>query len=192
MVTFKGCSIGLKCTFSMPLTFLLFTQLNSNLNLRADYYRLRVGGLILAAVLCLIGITILLSKTKMSYTLSHTCEWIYNLESRWLYSNLNSNIVVPKAGRNKRKLVVVVGKSYFQVIVSVNTLVELNKTIKWSVSAIWHSQSQSCHNDVMRWNLMFKLGSVMPKHVIVFHILLNYLLNHTLLLSIKYSLTLHN
>lgn len=130
LVTFKGCSIGLKCTFSMPLTFLLFTQLNSNLNLRADYYRLRVGGLILAAVLCLIGITILLSKTKMSYTLSHTCEWIYNLESRWLYSNLNSNIVVPKAGRNKRKLVVVVGKSYFQVIVSVNTLVELNKTIK--------------------------------------------------------------
>lgn len=41
-------------------------QRNSNLNLRADYYRLRVGGLILAAVLCLIGITILLSKTKMS------------------------------------------------------------------------------------------------------------------------------
>uniref|UniRef100_A0A8D3A2F6 FXYD domain-containing ion transport regulator n=1 Tax=Scophthalmus maximus TaxID=52904 RepID=A0A8D3A2F6_SCOMX len=30
----------------------------------ADYYRLRVGGLILAAVLCLIGITILFSKMR--------------------------------------------------------------------------------------------------------------------------------
>lgn len=149
-------------------------QLNSNYNLCADYYRLRVGGLILAAVLCLIGITILLSKTKMSYTLSHTCEWIHNLESRWLYSHLNSNIVMPKAGRNKRKLVVVVGKSYFQVIVSVNILVELNRTIciqydkvicecnlaKYFASAANHL----CHNHVMRWNLMFKLGSVMPKH----------------------------
>lgn len=35
----------------------------------ADYHRLRVGGLILAAVLCLIGITILLSKTNMPSTL---------------------------------------------------------------------------------------------------------------------------
>uniref|UniRef100_A0AAY5K5H3 FXYD domain-containing ion transport regulator n=1 Tax=Esox lucius TaxID=8010 RepID=A0AAY5K5H3_ESOLU len=35
-----------------------------------DYHRLRVGGLILAAVLCLIGITILFSKTP-SYTHHH-------------------------------------------------------------------------------------------------------------------------
>lgn len=120
-------------------------------------------------------------RPKCHKLLSHTCEWIHNLESRWLYSNLNSNIVMPKAGRNKRKLVVVVGKSYFQVIVSVNTLVELNKTIciqydkvicecnlaKYFASAANHL----CHNHVMRWNLMFKLGSVMPKHVIVCHIL---------------------
>uniref|UniRef100_A0A3B5MSR0 FXYD domain-containing ion transport regulator n=1 Tax=Xiphophorus couchianus TaxID=32473 RepID=A0A3B5MSR0_9TELE len=47
----------------LSLTFLLFC---SNRRRRppfvcADYHRLRVGGLILAAVLCLIGITILLS-----------------------------------------------------------------------------------------------------------------------------------
>uniref|UniRef100_A0A4W6EC42 FXYD domain-containing ion transport regulator n=1 Tax=Lates calcarifer TaxID=8187 RepID=A0A4W6EC42_LATCA len=37
-----------------------------------DYHRLRVGGLILAAVLCLIGITILLSKMPVSHTHTNT------------------------------------------------------------------------------------------------------------------------
>lgn len=59
-------------------------NLISNHNFHADYYRLRVGGLILAAVLCLIGITILLSKANMS----HTCECMHNLESMWLRCNL--------------------------------------------------------------------------------------------------------
>lgn len=40
--------------FTVPWIVVFFTC--------TDYYRLRVGGLILAAVLCLIGITILLSK----------------------------------------------------------------------------------------------------------------------------------
>lgn len=40
--------------------------------LPADYHRLRVGGLILAAVLCLIGIMILLSKMENT----HACEHV--------------------------------------------------------------------------------------------------------------------
>uniref|UniRef100_A0A3B3IM85 FXYD domain-containing ion transport regulator n=2 Tax=Oryzias latipes TaxID=8090 RepID=A0A3B3IM85_ORYLA len=43
------------CLFPPPTVIsLVFAE-------ETDYYRLRVGGLILAAVLCLIGITILLS-----------------------------------------------------------------------------------------------------------------------------------
>lgn len=38
----------------------------------ADYHRLRVGGLILAAVLCLIGIMILLSKTEKAHARART------------------------------------------------------------------------------------------------------------------------
>lgn len=39
--------------------------------LPADYHRLRVGGLILAAVLCLIGIMILLSKIENTHARAH-------------------------------------------------------------------------------------------------------------------------
>lgn len=39
--------------------------------LPADYHRLRVGGLILAAVLCLIGIMILLSKMEKAHARAH-------------------------------------------------------------------------------------------------------------------------
>lgn len=44
---------------------------NGTHGLSADYHRLRVGGLILAAVLCLIGITILFSKMQNTDTYSH-------------------------------------------------------------------------------------------------------------------------
>lgn len=40
----------------------------------ADYYRLRVGGLILAAVLCLIGIMILLSKMEKACPRAQICS----------------------------------------------------------------------------------------------------------------------
>lgn len=52
--------------------------LNGNRDFSADYHRLRVGGLILAAVLCLIGITILFSKTQITYTHTHSYPHIHN------------------------------------------------------------------------------------------------------------------
>jgi len=46
----------------MTLVSLVFADVNAEDDpFTFDYYRLRVGGLILAAVLCLIGITILFS-----------------------------------------------------------------------------------------------------------------------------------
>lgn len=50
--------------------------------LYADYHRLRVGGLILAAVLCLIGITILLSKMQIIRTHTHTLIRTYIVINR--------------------------------------------------------------------------------------------------------------
>lgn len=62
-----SCSLSLSCTLSPALSPArspaLSLLLPLSLSLCSDYHRLRVGGLILAAVLCLIGITILFSKT---------------------------------------------------------------------------------------------------------------------------------
>lgn len=61
VVRFNICCFGVLCVFWCLL----------HVFLPADYHRLRVGGLILAAVLCLIGIMILLSKMEKAREHAH-------------------------------------------------------------------------------------------------------------------------
>lgn len=80
MLTLKGVSDAWGAFFCMLFICRAHT-LTVDHNLPADYHRLRVGGLILAAVLCLIGITILLSKILMTSSQAHIHTHMHNHEN---------------------------------------------------------------------------------------------------------------